>query len=796
MNNGNFTGKAKNVLTSAMSTARTLGHTYVGSEHLLLALALENECVASRMLKSRGALADRIRSAIISASGRGEVTDLGVSDLTPALKRIIEESGVLSRQYGQGYVGTEHILLSLLGESECMACRILQAIEVSIPELRGDLALFLGGEKTKAKPQRSETKAASVLSGYGRDLTALARQGRLDPIIGREEETARVVRILSRRVKNNPCLIGEPGVGKTAVVEGLAQLIVQRRVPPSLADKSIVALDLTSMIAGAKYRGEFEERMKNVMKEVEGRPDILLFVDELHTIVGAGAAEGAVDAANIIKPALARGELRMIGATTLDEYRRHIEKDSALERRFQPIIVGEPSDEETLAILLGLRDRYEAHHGLRITDAALRAAVELSSRYIGDRFLPDKAIDLLDETAARIRVSGSEVVSERRKIEEEILRLRREKEEAISAQSFELAAKLRDRERKLRQESLGKEELSELPERRVDAADIAETVQAQTGIPIGELRGEDSERLSCLEERLSARVIGQASAVATVARAVCRGRMGFADPARPVGSFLFVGPSGVGKTELAKALAETVFGNASALVRLDMSEFSEKHSVSRLIGSPPGYVGYDDGGLLTDRVRRAPHSLVLFDEIEKAHPDIYDLLLQILDDGRLTDSHGRTCNFKSCIVILTSNLGNDDGVRRLGFGETGETAKHDRIMTELKKCFRPELLDRIDEVVLFSPLGKDELMRIADSALAELAERAEAMGIKVEFDCSVTEYLAEGVISSRQGARPIRGRVTRSVGDLLSRALLDGTVKAGQRVKLSAEDGELRVKST
>ena len=795
MNKGNFTQKAKNVLAASVVIASELGHTYVGSEHLLLSLALERESVAARILKSRGALPEKLRSAIVLASGRGEVSELGASDMTPAFKRIIEGAGVLSRQYGQSYVGTEHLLISLLGENDSMACRTLQSLEIPLSELRGDLALFLGGEKTVTKPSRGNEKSALTLSGYGRDLTSLAEQGRLDPIIGRGKETERVIQILSRRIKNNPCLIGEPGVGKTAVVEGLAQRIVEKRVPSSLIGKRIIALELGAMLAGSKYRGEFEDRMKKVIGEAESHPEILLFVDELHTVVGAGAAEGALDAANIIKPALARGELRMIGATTLDEYRRHIEKDAALERRFQPITVNEPSPAEALEILTGLRDRYEAHHGLRITDGALRAAVELSSRYIGDRFLPDKAIDLLDETAARIRVSSSEDLTERQTKEDELSRIRCEKEEAIAARSFELAAELRDREHSLQRELTESESLTELPARRVDSSDVETTLSLQTGIPLGEASGDSSAQIRQMEERLGERVVGQPEAVSAVSRAICRARMGLSDPDRPLGSFLFVGPSGVGKTELAKALAEEVFGSSSALIRLDMSEFSEKHSLSKLIGSPPGYVGYDEGSLLTDRVRRFPHSLVLFDEIEKAHPDVYDLLLQLLDDGRLTDSRGRLCDFKSCIVILTSNVGSNVS-RRTGFGDGEQDGKEDRegILDELKRRFRPELLDRIDEVVIFGRLDRGELIRIADQCLAELVVRASRRGIELEVEPSVTALLADRAQKTKQGGRPIRRAVTKGIGDLLAAALLDGRVKPPQRVTVALLDGELTLK--
>ena len=798
--NSRFTQKAQNALNASLMVARSLGHTYVGSEHLLLGLVAERDSASARLMAARFITADKLRSAVIAMSGKGNESQVGSGDLTPCVKRIIEESGTLASQFGQNYIGTEHILLALLGERDSVAYGILEACSAQISELKNDVSVFLGGvsdkSKSMQKANKPDSKQTSVLSGFGRDLTAAARAGKLDPIIGRDTETSRVIQILSRRGKNNPCLIGEPGVGKTAVVEGLAQRISDGNVPEDLRGKTIIMLDIPSMIAGAKYRGEFEERMKNLMKEVAARPDIILFIDELHTIIGAGAAEGAVDAANILKPALARGEMRMIGATTLDEYRRHIEKDAALERRFQSVTVGEPSESEAEQILLGLRDRFEAHHKLKISDEAITAAVILSKRYIPDRFLPDKAIDLIDETSARLRVSCRTEPNDVRRAEEELSELKRDKEEAIVAQDFERAAELRDREHSLREKyEKSHGEWSILSNDRgltVKASDIAETLGQWTGIPVGELTGSEGERLLALEKRLKEKIIGQDEAISAVVSAIRRGRLGLSDPNRPTGSFIFLGPTGVGKTELASVLAESVFGDRGSLIRLDMSEYMEKHSVSKLIGSPPGYVGYDEGGVLVERIRRRPYSLVLFDEIEKAHHDIFNILLQILDDGTLTDSHGRSCDFRNTVIILTSNLGSGpDGTKSLGFAADHSFAEREKVMNALKDTFRPEFINRIDEIVVFNRLGADDLRKIAVNILEEMRNRAETLGVWLEFDESAIELIVKSGSDEKYGARPLRRAVDQLVGDALSNGLLNGDFRIGDLIRVKADNDNI-----
>ena len=803
-----FTQKAQNVLNLALRYASQMGHTYIGSEHLLLGLLGEGSGVAAHYLTQRGADAEQIKKAVEQMAGIGTPTSLSAADMTPRTKNIIEASLYESQRNGQDYIGTEHLLLALLGEEDCVAVRILESLGVSVPDLRQDILSFLGGASQEGGQPASggrvgsDGNAAPTLKNFGRDLTALAKEGKIDPVIGRESETERVIQILSRRTKNNPCLIGEPGVGKTAVVEGLAERIVAGNVPENLRGKTIITLDIASMIAGAKYRGEFEERFKNVMEEVRKNPNIILFIDEIHTIIGAGAAEGAVDAANIIKPALARGEMQVIGATTITEYRKHIEKDAALERRFQSVMVGEPSREEAVLILRGLRDKYEAHHKLKITDEAIEAAVNLSSRYIADRFLPDKAIDLVDEAASRRRISAHTSPVDLKETEEKLKSLSHEKEEAISAQDFERAAHLRDEEQKLKADyDIRRAEWERTrtdKDLSVTAADIADIVTQWTGIPVNRLLEEESDKLLHLDELLKARVIGQDEAVTAVSRAIRRGRMGLKDPKRPVGSFIFMGPTGIGKTELAKALAEVMFGDSSAMIRLDMSEYMEKHSVSKLIGSPPGYVGYEEGGQLTEQIRRRPYSVVLFDEIEKAHPDVFNILLQVLEDGVLTDSQGRHVDFRNTILILTSNVGASElaATKSLGF-TSGDAAKNDaearreRMMAALKSTFRPEFLNRIDDIIVFNSLEQKDIESIALLMLEEVVKRIEELGIHISFDPSVPALLAKEGFDPTYGARPLRRAVVRLVEDAVSTEMLEGNIHAGDTVSARAENGKL-----
>ncbi|MDY2827129.1 MAG: ATP-dependent Clp protease ATP-binding subunit [Eubacteriales bacterium] len=807
-----FTEKAQNTLNNALRFARELGHTYIGSEHLLLSLAAETDSVSAKMLAEHGITPEAVKEKVEEVAGVGSESEVSPADMTPRTRKIIEGAAVLSMRFGQNYIGTEHLLLSLLSERDCVGVKILETLGLSADELSEQLSAFLGqarnaGDDAEKAPGRGGKNAVSdapTLSGYGRDLTAMAKAGKLDPVIGREQETERVIQILSRRTKNNPCLIGEPGVGKTAVVEGLAQRIADGAVPETLRDKTVVSLDLSGMIAGAKYRGEFEERLKNVMAEVVKNPNIILFIDEIHTIVGAGAAEGAVDAANIIKPALSRGEMQLIGATTIAEYRKHIEKDAALERRFQAVMVGEPSAEESLLILRGLREKYEAHHKLKISDEALRAAVDLSKRYIADRYLPDKAIDLVDEAASRKRLSAHTTPPDLKESEQKLKSLEHEKEEAITAQNFEAAARLRDEEKKLRADyekakadwkaSLSGDELT------VTETDIADVVTQWTGIPVSRLLEEEGERLLHLEDLLKKRVVGQDEAVSAVARAIRRGRMGLKDPKRPIGSFIFLGPTGVGKTELTKALAELLFGDPGAMIRVDMSEYMEKHSVAKLIGSPPGYVGFEEGGQLTEKIRRKPYSVVLFDEIEKAHPDVFNILLQVLDDGVLTDSQGRRVDFKNTIIIMTSNVGASaltaKSVGSFGFTQS-EGAKEDKkstdekVMEALKATFRPEFLNRIDDIIIFNKLTKENILTIAGMMLREVGNRAHELGIDLSFDDSVAELVAKAGFDPVYGARPLRRAVVRLVEDALSGAMLEGKVKAGDSVTAHAADGNV-----
>ena len=789
-----FTPKAQYALNAALAYASELGHSYIGSEHLLLGLLSTSDSAASKLLATRGVKLESVKATIVEITGTGSPEPVSPSDMTPRTKKIIELAASRSLGNGQSYIGTEHLLGAMLSDRDCVAVRILESLGAPIVEIKNDLDSYItsipqspaarrtGGESEKIKSDKNP------ILQYGRDLTEMARRNKIDPIIGRDRETERVIQILSRRTKNNPCLIGEPGVGKTAVVEGLAERIAEGDVPDTLRHKKIISLDLASMIAGAKYRGEFEERLKKVLSEVEKDPDLIIFIDEMHTIIGAGAAEGAVDAANIIKPAWARGELQIIGATTIAEYRRHVEKDAALERRFQSVTVGEPTREETLRILEGLRSKYESHHKLTITREAIVAATDLSMRYITDRFLPDKAIDLLDEAAARLRLKIFTSPPEHRRLEEEIKKASLEKAEAIAEQNFELAASLRDKEKQLTEKY---DKMREEWERRKSAeelalseGDVADIVTQWTSIPVSRLLESDAQKLSSLKERLSERVIGQDKAIDALSSAILRGRTGLGDPKRPIGSFIFAGQTGVGKTELCRALSSALFGNDEAMIRLDMSEYMEKHSISKLIGSPPGYTGYGEGGLLTEKVRRSPYSLVLFDEIEKAHPDVFNILLQILDDGTLTDSQGRRVDFKNCIIILTTNLGAKT------FGETGKVgflssprdgernAERERIEGELRRAFRPELLNRIDEVIFFRSLDTSDLESIANVMLLSLTDRIENNGIFIEFDQSVVDALVSDC-DREFGARPLRRAIIKLIETPFSEAMLGGNIAKG-----------------
>ena len=808
--NDKFTQRAQQALNSALDYAQEMGHSYVGSEHILLGLLADTESVAGKVLTNRNITFDAIRQMIEKSAGTGKRSNVGPSEMTPRTKRIIAASAYESANAGHSFIGTEHLLLAITDEPECFAAQMITSQGARLADIRSDIASYFGSAENEdgayrvSKPGNDRRKGSAktpTLDAHGRNLCKMARDGKLDPIIGRDTETDRVIQILSRRTKNNPCLIGEPGVGKTAVVEGLAKRIVDGDVPDTLRAKEIVTLDISSMVAGAKYRGEFEERMKNVMKEVAENPQIILFIDEIHTIIGAGGAEGAVDAANIIKPALARGEMQMIGATTIDEYRRHIEKDAALERRFQSVMVGEPTPEEAVLILRGLRDKYEAHHKLKISDEAIEAAVKLSVRYIGDRFLPDKAIDLVDEAASKLRIDSFTPTPDVRDIENQVKAAEREKEEAIVGEDYEKAARARDEEKRLRQllDEKRKGTSSAPSDLTVTADDIADVVTAWTGIPVKKLASEEEKRLIDLDSILKSRIIGQDEAVESVARAIRRGRMGLKDPRRPIGSFIFLGPTGVGKTELTKALADVMFGDENAMIRIDMSEYMEKHSVSKLIGSPPGYVGYDEGGQLTEKIRRKPYSVVLFDEIEKAHPDVFNILLQILEDGHLTDSQGRRVDFKNTVIIMTSNVG-ASGItsisRPLGFN-INDTAADDAdrmkqsVSDSLKATFKPEFLNRLDEIIIFNKLGDPEIRKIASLMLGEVQKRVASLGISIDFDESAVAYVAKEGFDPTYGARPLRRAIVRKVEDPFSEEMLAGNVKDGDSIVCTVRDGKL-----
>ena len=791
-----FTEKANRVLNRAIEAAEDMGHTYIGSEHLLFALLAEETGSILSSFTERGITATAVHNAIKKAIGTGIPTVLTPADFTPRAKNIIENALSLAAKENSGYVGTEHLCKSLLSQEESSAGEVLKAAGVSIPILLDEISSGGRSHTTSVssalKRQRGQKSNTPSLDKYGQDITAKANKNEIDPVIGREKEIERVIQILSRRTKNNPCLIGEPGVGKTAIAEGLALKIANGDVPEILKDKRLVTLDLTGMVAGTKYRGDFEERIKGCIDEVIKARDVILFIDEVHNLIGTGSAEGAVDAANILKPTLARGELQLIGATTLNEYRKHIEKDSAIERRFQPIKVGEPSEKEAIEILKGLRDRYEAHHKVKITDEAIKAAVSLSARYISDRYLPDKAVDLIDEAASRVRLKSFTVPEEIRELEDKLTDITKEKSAAINGQDFEKAAALRDREKELMSRITAsrtrwKEETAR-EKGSVSAKEIGEIISSWTGIPVTEITKEESERLLNMETLLHERVIGQDKAVSAVAKALRRGRSGLRDPKRPMGSFLFLGPTGVGKTELCKALGQVIFGTEDSVIRFDMSEFMEKHNASRLVGSPPGYVGYDEGGQLTEKVRRKPYSVILFDEIEKAHPDVFNILLQLLDDGILTDSQGRRVSFKNTVIIMTSNLGAKliagEGTA-IGFTkDENDMDKNSRIenavMKELKKAFRPEFINRLDEIIVFSQLKKDETVLIAKKLLKELSERLEAQNITVSFDNSVAQSIAEAGFDPVYGARPIKRELRKQVEDPLAQLILEGKLIKGR----------------
>ena len=817
MNENKFTPRAEEALRLSQEAAGELGHGYVGTEHLLLGLIREEEGLAHTVLTEAGLTDDMIVEIIKRSVGVGLPGSNPAQGLTPRAKRVVEIAMEDSMRGGYNYVGTEHLLAGILREGNNMAVRILRTAGVDARHLYTALMQKLN-ETPRGKA--AEAKAASTaarednsgknktLKEFTRDLTADARAGKLDPVIGRDEEIQRVIQILSRRTKNNPCLIGEPGVGKTAIAEGLARKIVMGDVPDDLLDKKILSLDLSGMVAGTKYRGEFEERIKKALEEVKKSGDVILFIDELHTIVGAGSAEGAVDAANIIKPALGRGEIRVIGATTLNEYRKYIEKDAALERRFQPVTVGEPSQEASLEILKGLREKYEQHHKLTITDEALEAAVSLSARYINDRFLPDKAIDLMDEAASRVRMEAEELSPELKSLEEKIAALTKDKEAAIAKQDYETAAKLRDIEKNYQDQidmERDKRRKNTQQHRPVTAEDIAVVVSGWTGIPVTRLTEDEGQRLLHMEDTLHQRVVGQDEAVQAVARAIRRGRVGLKDPKRPIGSFLFLGPTGVGKTELCKSLAEAMFGDENAMIRIDMSEYMERHTVSRLIGSPPGYVGHDEGGQLTEKVRRKPYSVVLFDEIEKAHEDVWNVLLQILDDGRITDSQGRTVDFKNTVIVMTSNIGAKAltaAGAKLGFNteehrdpdaEQAFARAKETVMAELRQTFRPEFLNRIDDIIVFRALTQADIQEVARRMLRTVSARMETMGIHLDASDEAVAELAKEGFDPKYGARPLRRAIQSKVEDAVAEKMLDGTLQNGDTARLTVENDQLCV---
>ena len=809
-----FTKRAEKALSLSNELASELGHNYIGTEHLLYGLVKEGSGIASKVLQNQGITPEKIIEEIEILIGISEVLSQNTIvslGFTPRTKRVIENAFVEAKKQGTDYIGTEHLLIGIMRESDSVAVRIMLDLKIDPQKMYSEIIKVLnedeainGSSKSVNHKHNNSYNQTTTLNQFGADLTKQAEEGKLDPVVGRKDEIDRVIQILSRRTKNNPCLIGEPGVGKTAVVEGLAEKIVKDDVPEVLKGKRVVSLDISSMVAGAKYRGDFEERIKKCLSEVKKAEDVILFIDEIHTIVGAGSAEGAVDAANILKPLLARGEVKVIGATTLNEYRKYIEKDSALERRFSPVTVSEPTSEDTIKILEGIRDKYEAHHNIKITDEAIKTAVELSVRYINDRFLPDKAIDLIDEAASKVRMKSFTAPDSIKQLEEKIENIKKEKDEAIHTQDFEKAAKLRDEQHDLeikldkdkkKWESKSSKEIVKLTDE-----DIADVISSWTRIPVKKLTQDENTRLKNLEHTLHERVIGQNEAVEAVAKAIRRGRVGLKDPNRPIGSFLFLGPTGVGKTELSKALAESLFGKEDSMIRIDMSEYMEGHSVSKLIGSPPGYVGYDDGGQLTEKIRRNPYSVILFDEIEKAHPDVMNMMLQILDDGRLTDSNGRTVDFKNTVIIMTSNIGARliTDKKSLGFSvddnsndnETQkeyENTKKD-VLAELKKQFRPEFINRIDEIIVFHKLQNDEIRQIIDIMLKQLKDRLQLQDIDVEIDDKVKDKIAESGIDTNYGARPLKRAIQNMIEDRIAEEILDGKITKGKKTLLTLDE--------
>ena len=812
-----FTNRAEKAIEIANDIALELGHNYIGTEHILYGLCKEGTGVASKVLENQNITAEEILQEIENLVGTGEPLNENESlGFTPRCKRIIENAFIEARKLGSEFIGTEHLLIGIMREGDSVAVRVMMNLNIDPRKLYNEIVKVLNEDGMDSNTARNQSDKNSgsfnstpTLNQFGSDLTKQAREGKLDPVIGRKNEIDRVIQILSRRTKNNPCLIGELGVGKTAVVEGLAEKIVTEDVPEMLKNKRVVSVDISGMVAGAKYRGDFEERIKKCLAEVKKAGDVILFIDEIHTIVGAGSAEGAVDAANILKPLLARGEVQVVGATTLNEYRKYIEKDSALERRFSPVTVGEPTEEETIKILEGLRDKYEAHHNVKITEAAIKAAVDLSIRYINDRFLPDKAIDLMDEAASRVKMRTYTMPDNLKEIEEKIDSLDKEKEDAIRLQDFEKAATLRDKEKeqkeKLEKEKKKWQNKNSKNVLNLTEEDIAEVIASWTGIPVNKITQDENEKLKHLEETLHKRVIGQNEAVEAVSKAIRRGRVGLKDPNRPIGSFLFLGPTGVGKTELSKALAESLFGNEDSMIRVDMSEFMEPHSVAKLIGSPPGYVGYDDGGQLTEKIRRKPYSVILFDEIEKAHPDVMNMLLQILDDGRLTDAQGRTVNFKNTVIIMTSNVGarmiTDKNV--LGFSQSqankeGQEKEYENIkkdvMAELKKQFRPEFINRIDDIIVFHKLTEEDVKQIIEIMLRQVQNRLKDQDYIVEIDDSVKELVAKKGIDTNYGARPLKRAIQSNVEDKIAEAILDGKIIPKKKAKIVAENDEIIVK--